>query len=343
MWHASCITFRHCCCEIMPLIRVIAIVAATLTLGGYGINSASAEDWPAHALTLVVPWAAGGGTDVMGRIMAHRMSEILGQPVTVENLAGAGGMAGAAHVARAEPDGYTFVFGSRSDAINVTLYKHPIYNFETDLVPVVLVADQPTFLVARKDLPVNGLKDFVAYVKQNQSTVKLGSAGVGSTGGIDCEIFNRLIGINIQEIPYRGSGPAMQDLIGSQFDYFCTISGTAATPLQNGLVKGIAVFRHERLPSVPNFPTSFEQGLDFEGTTWFGFFVPKGTPAPIIKKLHDASVAAMETPSVQERLAKNATYVVSPDKRSTEYFKNMIGPEIEKNGAPLKAAGLSVE
>ena len=135
-----------------------------------------------------------------------------------------------------------------------------------------------------------GCKDFIAYVKKNQSTIKLGSAGVGATGGVDCAIFNGMIGVNIQAIPYRGSGPAMQDLIGRQFDYFCTISGSAAAPLQNDLIKGIAVFRHERLPSLPNVPTAFEQGMDFDASTWFGFFVPKGTPAAIIKKLHDASV-----------------------------------------------------
>jgi len=225
----------------------------------------------------------------------------------------------------------------------MTLYKHPTYSLQNDLAPVVLVADQPTVLVARKDFPVDGLKDFISYVKKNQGAIKLGSAGVGATGGIDCEIFNRKIGVNIEEIPYRGSGPAMQDLIGGQFDYFCTISGSAAAPLQNDLVKGIAVLRRERLPSVPNLPTSFEQGIDFDASTWFGFFVPKATPIPIIKKLHDASVAAMETPSVQEQLANNGTYVVSPDKRPTEYFQSIIGTEIEKNGAPLKAAGISID
>ena len=327
----------------MPLTRPLIAIAAALLAAAHGVKQASAEDWPTHPLTLVVPWAAGGGTDVMGRIMAHRMTEILGQPVIVENISGAGGMVGSSHVVRAEPDGYTFVFGSRSDAINMTLYKHPTYNLQNDLAPVVLVADQPTILVARKDLPIDGLKDFISYVQKNQSTIKLGSAGVGATGGVDCEIFNRMIGVNIQEIPYRGSGPAMQDLIGRQFDYFCTISGSAAAPLQSDLIKGIAVFRHERLPSVPNVPTSFEQGMDFDASTWFGFFVPKGTPAAIIKKLHDASVAAMETPSVQEQLATNGTYVVSPDKRSTEYLQSIIGPEIEKNGAPLKAAGISID
>lgn len=326
----------------MSLTRALAAVAL-LCFGANSVVAARAQDWPTHPLTLVVPWAAGGGTDVMGRIMAPRMSEVLGQQVIVENIAGAGGMIGSSHVVKAEPDGYTFVFGSRSDAIDMTLYKHPLYNLQNDLAPVALVADQPTVLVARKDFPADNLKDFIAYLKQNQSTVKLGSAGVGSTGGIDCELFNRLIGVSIQEIPYRGSGPAMQDLIGGHFDYFCTISGSAAAPLQSNLVKGIAVFRHERLPSVPNVATSFEQGVDFEGSTWFGFLVPKATPPAIIKKLHDASVAAMETKSVQDKLAANGTYVVAPDRRSTAYFQTFIGTEIEKNGAPLKAAGVSVD
>jgi len=309
----------------------------------HAITSASAQDWPARPLTLVIPWAAGGGTDVMGRIMARRMTEIAGQQVIVENIAGAGGMLGSAHVAKAAPDGYTFVFGSRSDAINMTLYKHPIYNFANDLAPVVLVADQPTILVARSDLPVDGLKDFISYVKRNASSIKLGSAGVGATGFIDCAIFNGMIGVDIPAIPYRGSGPAMQDLIGRQFDYFCTISGSAAGPLQQNLIKGIAAFRRARLPSLPDVPTAHEQGMELEASTWFGLFAPKATPVPIIRKLHDISLAAMETPSVQEQLAANGTYVVAPEKRSTEYLASIIGPEIEKNGAPIRAAGLSVE
>ena len=305
--------------------------------------SASAQDWPTRPLTLVIPWAAGGGTDVMGRIMAKRMTEIVGQQVIVENIAGAGGMLGSAHVAKAAPDGYTFVFGSRSDAINMTLYKHPIYNFQNDLAPVVLVADQPTILVARRDLPVDGLNAFIGYVKRNASTIKLGSAGVGATGFIDCAIFNKMIGVDIPAIPYRGSGPAMQDLIGRQFDYFCTISGSAAGPLQQNLIKGIAAFRRERLPSLPDVPTAHEQGMEFEASTWFGFFAPKATPAPIISKLHAISLAVMETPSVQEQLAANGTYVVAPEKRSTEYLASIIASEIEKNGAPIRATGLSVE
>src|SRR5262252_10442268 len=242
--------------------RAFVVIAAALLAVAHDIKLASGQDWPTRSLTLVVPWAAGGGTDVMGRIMARRMSEILGQQVIVENVAGAGGMIGSTHVARAAPDGYTFVFGSRSDAINMTLYKRPTFNLQNDLAPVVLVADQPTILVARKDLPADGLKDFIAYVKRNAGNIRLGSAGVGATGFVDCAIFNGMIGVDIPAIPYRGSGPAMQDLIRGQFDYFCTISGSAAQALQNGLIKGIAAFRRERLPSLPTMPTASEQGLD---------------------------------------------------------------------------------
>jgi tripartite-type tricarboxylate transporter receptor subunit TctC len=225
----------------------------------------------------------------------------------------------------------------------MTLYKRPSYSLQNDLAPVVLVAEQPTVLVARKDFPADGLKDFAAYVKSNASTIRMGSAGIGATGFVDCAIFNGMIGVNAQAIPYRGSGPAMQDLIGRQFDYMCTISGSAAAPLQSDLIKGVAVFRNERLASLPNVPTATEQGTKFEASTWFGFFVPKATPAAIIKKLHDAAVAAMETPWVQEQLAKNGTYVVAPERRSTSYFASMIGPEIEKNAGPLIEAGMSVD
>jgi tripartite-type tricarboxylate transporter receptor subunit TctC len=200
-------------------------------------------------------------------------------------------------------------------------------------------------LITRKDLPVDGLQDFIAYVKKNQSTMRTGSAGIGSTGYVDCALLNEAIGVKVQDIPYRGGGPALQDLIGGQFDYFCTLSATAVPPIQGSLVKGIAVFRHERLPSLPNLPTAYEQGManDFTASTWFGFFLPASTPEAIIKKLHDATVAAMDTPSVQEQLVAQGAFVVPPEHRSTDYLKSIIGPEIERNGAPLKAAGMSIE
>jgi tripartite-type tricarboxylate transporter receptor subunit TctC len=267
----------------------------------------------------------------------------LRKQVIIENIGGAGGMIGSARVAHASPDGYQFVLGSRADAINQTLYKHPLYNFKGELAPVILIADQPMILIARKDLPVNGLQDFIDYVRKHQSALRSGSAGIGSTGYVDCALFNRAIGVKVQDIPYRGGGPALQDLIGQQFDYFCTLSPTAVPPVRAGLVKAIAMLSHERLPSLPNVPTTFEQGMPFAASTWFGFFLPKGTPAAIIKKLHDATATAINTPAVQAQLAATGTFVVPPEHQTIEYLQSIIGPEIEKNGEPLKAAGMSIE
>jgi tripartite-type tricarboxylate transporter receptor subunit TctC len=323
--------------------RLTLVFAVAVFTAAAAISPAGAQDWPTRPVTMVVPFPPGGGTDVLGRIVGRRLSETLGQQVIIENVGGAGGMIGSNRVVHAPPDGYEFVLGSRADAINQTLYKHPLYNLQTDLAPVILIADQPMILIARKDLPVNGLQDFVAYVKKNQATLRSGSAGIGSTGYVDCALFNQAIGVKVQDIPYRGGGPALVDLIGQQFDYFCTLSPTAVPPVQAGLVKPITMLSRKRLPSLPDLPTTFEQGMNFEASTWFGFFVPKGTPAPIIKKLHDATFAAINTPAVEKQLEATGTFVVPPEHQTTEYFQSIIGPEIEKNGAPLKAAGLSIE
>jgi tripartite-type tricarboxylate transporter receptor subunit TctC len=324
-------------------IRFSALAFVGLLAAAGTIAPAAAQEWPTRPVTMVVPFPPGGGTDVLGRIVGQKLSETLGQQVVIENVGGAGGMIGSARVAHAAPDGYQFVLGSRADAINQTLYKHPLYDFRRDLTPVILIADQPMILIARKDLPVDGLSEFIAYVRKNQATLRSGSAGIGSTGYVDCALLNQAIGVKVQDIPYRGGGPALADLIGQQFDYFCTLSPTAVPPVKAGLVKPIAMLSPKRLPSLPDLPTADEQGMKFEASTWFGFFVPKGTPAPIIKKLHDATAAAINTPAVQERLAGTGTFVVPIEHQSTEYLESIIGPEIEKNGAPLKAAGLSIE
>ena len=323
--------------------RTTTLTAAILLAASGAAAPVIAQDWPSRPVTMVVPFAPGGGTDVLGRIVARQLSQTLGHQVIVENIGGAGGMIGSAHVVNATPDGYEFDLGSRADAINQTLYKHPLYDFKKDLVPVILIADQAMVLITRKDLPVNGLQEFIAYVRKNQSNLRSGSAGVGSTGYVDCALFNQAIGVNVQDIPYRGGGPAIQDLIAQQYDYFCTLAPTGLPPVQAGLVKGIAVLGHNRLPSMPDFATTFEQGMDFAASTWFGFFVPKGTPPSVIKKLHDATAEAINTPSVQAQLVTTGTFVVPLEHQTTEYLQSIIGPEIEKNGAPLRAAGMSIE
>ena len=323
------------------MFRNVSLAAISLWLAATG--AALAQAYPSKPVTMIIPFAAGGPTDVLGRVMAQRMSELLGQQVAVENVGGAGGMVGSARVVKAPPDGYQFVLGSRADAINQTLYKNPLYNFATDLAPVVLIADQPTILVARKDLPAGNLPEFIAYARANQATMQMGSAGAGSTGHLDCMLLNAAIGINVTHVPYRGGGPAIQDLIAGRIDYFCTLSATAKPQIEASLIKAIAILSRERSTMLPELASAREQGIDFEASTWFGFFFPKGTPEPIIQKLHDATVAAMDTPSVQERLKEVGAVTVAPERRSPAYLQKFVVSEIEKNAAPIKAGGLAMD
>ena len=309
------------------------------------IGAATAQgNWPTRPVTVVVGFAAGGGTDVLGRIIGRKLSEVLGQQVVIENVGGAGGMVGSARVAKSAPDGYTIVLGSRADAINQTLYKKPLYNLLQDLVPVVLIADQPTILITRNEFPADTLPAFIAHVKQNQATMQFASAGAGSTGHLDCALFNAAIGVKVTHVPYRGGGPAMQDIVGGRVDYICTLTGSAVPLVEGKTVKAIAVLTKDRAPMLPNVKSSHEQGFtDLEASTWFGFFAPKGTPEPVVKRLRDATVTAMEDKEVQKQMMAGGAMVIAPERRSTDYFKAYVPKEIEKNGAPIRAAGLTME
>ena len=302
------------------------------------------DNWPSRPITLVVGFAAGGGTDVLARIVARKLSEVLGQQVVIENIGGAGGMVGSARVAKSPPDGYTIVMGSRADAINQTLYKKPLYNLLEDFVPVVLLADQPTILITPNAFPADTLPAFIDYVKKNQATLKVASAGAGSTGMIDCQLLNAAIGVNVTHVPYRGGGPAMQDIIGGRVDYICTLTGSVVSLVESKTVKAIAVLTKERAPMLPEVKSSWEQGFtNLEASTWFGFMAPKGTPDAVVKKLHDATVTTMEDAEVQKQMLASGAVVVAPDRRSTAYFRDFVVKEIDKNAGPIRAAGLSME
>lgn len=319
-------------------------ILALATLVAAATPPALAQAWPARGLTIVVGYAPGGGTDVLTRILAKHLTETIGQPVTVENVAGAGGMLGSARVAKATPDGYTIVMGTRADTINQTLYKKPHYDLRTDLVPVVLVADQSAVLLARKDLPADSLQEFIDYARKNQANMQWASAGLGSTGHIDCALFNGRIGVNITHVPYRGGGPAMQDLIGGRVDYICTLSATAVPHIEANRLKGIAVMTQERAPMLPNLRGLREQGFpDFEASVWFGLMVPRGTPEPAIRRLREATLATMDTKAFQDQLLAAGAIVVPPERRSLEFFRKYVVTEIERNAAPIRAAGIQLE
>jgi tripartite-type tricarboxylate transporter receptor subunit TctC len=304
--------------------------------------TSQAQTWPTRPVTMVVPFAAGGIGDTLGRILAARLSELLGQQVIVEDVGGAGGMAGSARVANAAPDGYTFVLGSSgTHAQNQLLYKKPLYNAETDFAPVALVVEQPVVLIARKTLPVENLHDFIAYAKANASKMQFGSPGTGSAMHLGCSMLNAAMGVNITHVPYRGGGPAMQDLLAGRLDYQCTGSTNVLPQLASHAVKPLAILSLKRTPIFPDIPTADEQGLkNFEAPLWWAIFMPKATPQPIVHRLNAALIETMNTPATQKQLKNTGFDVVAPDRRSPEYLHKFVAEQIKKWTAPVKEAGL---
>lgn len=305
---------------------------------------ARADEWPAHPVTMVNPFAAGGPNDVLARLFAQRMGEVLGQPVILENVGGAGGMNGADRVAKSAPDGYTFLLGTvGTQAQNQSLFKKPAYNATTDFVPVALMVEAPLVLVARSDLPVNGMKEFVAYGKANKDKMQFGSAGTGSAIHLGCALMNMVSGLDIVHVPYRGANPAMQDLTSGRIDYLCDIITTAKPQIDGGSVKAIAILAKERSPVLPKVLTAIEQGFDVEAYTWNAFFLPKGTPNAIVQKLRNATLDAMKTPYVREKLESAGLRFVSADRTTPEYLATFVQSETIKWAAPIKASGISID
>ena len=293
---------------------------------------------------MVYPFAAGSAGDVVGRAFASRLSELLGQPVIFENVAGAGGMVGASRVAKAAPDGYLFMLGGTFVALSQTVYRKPLYNAVTDLTPVALLLEQPTVLIARKDFPADNLSEFVAYARANQGRMQYGSAGSGSIVHLACVLLNATFGINVVHVPYRGGGGALQDLIGGRIDYQCPIITIALPQIESGTVKALAVLSKDRSSALPDVPSARDQGLtNLDVANWYAFFLPKGTPPFIVRKLHDATVVAMETPAVQERLRAIGASLVASERRSPEYLQRFVASEIDKWAAPIRASGAQVD
>ena len=307
--------------------------------------SAGAQDYPTRPVTMVIPFAAGGPTDVLGRVVGARMGEILGQQVVIENVTGAGGQTGSRRVADSAPDGYNFVIGTvGTHAQAQTLYKRPLYNSQTEFAPVGLIAQVPIALIARKDLPVKDFKEFVAYAKENQSKMQFGSAGAGSATHLGCVLLNYMIGVNVTHVPYRGTGPAMQDLIGGRLDYLCEVVTTIKAQLDGGTIKGIAMLDRKRSPALPDLSTAEEQGTkDLIAYTWNAIFLPKGTPDAIVKKLNGAMLEAMHSPAVKDKLSALGAEIAPDNQATPEYLAKLVKDETEKWAVPIKASGVTVE
>jgi tripartite-type tricarboxylate transporter receptor subunit TctC len=319
------------------LIVLLAVVALP--------QAAAAQTYPSRPIVMVVPYAAGGTFDVMGRIVAVRMSEILGQQIVVENTTGAGGIIGVNRVVNAAPDGYTILLGSTgTHAYNQSIYKKRRYDALSDFTPVTLFSEQPMVLEARKDLAANTIPEFAALLKSNGAKMQFGSAGAGSTTHLACSLLNSTIGVNVTHVPYRGSAPASNDLIGGQIDYLCGNLGAAAPLITGKQVKAIAVLSKARSPLMPDLASADEQGLTgMDVTTWTAIFLPKGAPRAIVDKLKDVTQATMETPVIKARMLEIGVTAVAPDRRSPEYLAKFVADEVARWEGPIKSGGLQVD
>ncbi|EHR69608.1 hypothetical protein BurJ1DRAFT_0727 [Burkholderiales bacterium JOSHI_001] len=322
-------------------LRRHALAAATLLLAATSFTgSAFAQAYPSKTISLVVPFAAGGPTDVVARTLAAVMTKSLGQSVVVENKTGAGGTLAAGFVAKAAPDGYTYFIHHNGMATAPGLYRKLAYNPLTDFEYVSQVVDVPMTLLARKDLPPSTPQEFIAYVKANGNKLNLAHAGLGAVSQLCGMLFQKMVGVELNTVPFQGTAPAMNALLGGQVDILCDQTTQTLQHIKAGNVKLYGVTTKERIKSLPGTPTLDESGLKgFEVKVWHGVYAPKGTPAAAITTFGNALRAALKDPTVVARMAELGADIVPEAKQTPEGLKSFLGPEIEKWGALIKAAG----
>lgn len=306
--------------------RLSVAVAAALVA-----TCAFAQDYPKRAITMVVPFAAGGTSDVIARTVAEQMGIALGQSVIIENVAGAGGSTALARVSRAEPDGYTIAIGNAgTNAATYTIYQKLPFTPES-FVPIAMVAKTFGIVALRKDFPAKDLKDFIAYAKANPGKINLGHAGVGSSNYLICKSFVTAAGIDATLVGYRGAAPALTDAIGSQIDGVCDAAASVSQSINEKLVRGLVVGSTVRLATLPDLPTSAEAGLpEFEAQGWNGLFAPKGTPPAIVARLNAAARTAVETDAVKKRFAELSTVPPDSDEHAPEVLQKLVTRDVEK-------------
>ena len=306
---------------------------------------AMAQAYPAKPITVVVPFAAGGPTDALARILCQRMGEALGQQMVVENVGGAGGTIGVAKVARATPDGYTLAFTHMGTlAVNIALYKSLPYDSQKDFEPVGLGGTNPMVLVTKKDLPAKTFPEFMAYVKANEKKVQYGMAGIGAASHLGGLMLNSMMKVDVLEIPYKGTGPALNDLVSGQFDYMVDQAVNVLPQIKSGNIKALGVSTQKRLSQLPDVPSIDEAGLKgYEVTIWNGFFAPKGTPKDIVTKLNQALVTALSDEKVKVRLTELAVDLPSAAESTPEALGAQLKASIDKWVPAVQAAGVKPE
>src|SRR6201991_252348 len=314
-----------------------ASLAAAVSLGASAVQ---AQTYPTRNITMIVPFAAGGPTDVIARIVTGQMAPGLGQSIIIENVVGAGGTTGAARAARAANDGYTLITGHMgTHAASVPLYPKLAYHPEKDFEPVALLAGTPILILAKKDFPAKDLKEFIAYVKANTDKMNMAHAGVGSVSYSSCELFSAVLDIKPVGVPFNGTGPAMNALVGGQVDYMCDQIVNAVPQINGGTIKAYAIATPERNPALPNLPTTAEAGLPkYQASAWNAIFAPKGTPAPILAKLNAAAAKALDDENVRKRLLDLGSDIPKAEARTQAALAAQVKSEIEKWSAVLKPA-----
>jgi tripartite-type tricarboxylate transporter receptor subunit TctC len=322
--------------------RVIQALGGLAALA-LAAGPAAAQDYPTRPITLIVPFAAGGPTDVISRIVSEHMSRTLGQQIVIENVVGAGGTTASTRAKRANPDGYTLITGHMgTHAASVPLYPNLQYHPSTDFEPISMLAGTPVLILAKKDFPPNDLKEFVSYVKANEAKLNMAHAGVGSVSFTSCLLLNSILGVKPTSIPFQGTGPAMNALVGGQVDYMCDQIVNAVPQINGGTIKAYAVGTPERNPALPNLPTSKEAGLpEFQVSAWNALFAPKGTPKPIVDKLNAAVVAALDEETVRKRLLELGSDIPTKEKRTPQALAQLVKSEIDRWTPVIKASGVT--
>ena len=317
---------------------IVRLLAAVLALGL--ATSARAQDYPARAITVIVPFAAGGPTDIVARIVSDHMSKTLGQQLVIENVVGAGGTTGVTRAMRAAPDGYTIVMGHMgTHTAAVALYPNLAYNPASDFVPIGMAAGTPVVILAKKDFPAKDLKEFAVHVKQNVASLNMAHAGVGSVSHVTCLLLNSILAVKPTAVPFNGTGPAMNALVGGQVDYMCDQIVNVVPQVNGGTIKAYAIGTPERNPALPNVPTSKEAGLpEFQASAWNALFAPKGTPQPIGDKLSAALDKALSDEATRKRLLELGSDIPEAPRRGPQALAALVKSEIDKWTPVIKAS-----
>jgi tripartite-type tricarboxylate transporter receptor subunit TctC len=327
----------------MFLPRVLAsLLAAALMLASM-LQPVVAQDYPNRNITVVVPFAAGGPTDVIARIVADHMSKTLGQQILIENVLGAGGTTASTRAMQANPDGYTLIMGHMgTHAAAVGLYPKLAYDPRTDFEPIGVTAGTPILILAKNDFPAADLKQFAAYVKANIDKLNMAHAGVGSVSFTTCLLLNSILGVKPTAVPFNGTGPAMNALVGGQVDYMCDQIVNAVPQIKGGTIKAYAIATPERNPALPEVPTTKEAGLpEFQVSAWNALFAPKGTPKPIIDKLNAALARALDDPNTRKRLLELGSDIPVGEARTPQALAELVKNEVARWTPIFQAAGVA--